>query len=95
MGIGREECMTEAYVYNKYEYWIPIINNLTHKEMAIIWRFAPDSHEIFSDSKIFSLFVKRFYSLGGFTLKISKEIGHTNIYDINKIIREARARVRV
>ena len=81
-----------VYVYDRYKYWLPIIDKLTHKELAIIWRFAPPEHEIFADSQLYLHFRKRLFKLGGITSEISKEIGWDDVYDIGKIIERARRR---
>jgi len=52
------------------------INNLSQYEMAKLWRFAPSGHPWFDSSKpYFAIFDKRFKELGGFTSKISKDLG--------------------
>jgi hypothetical protein len=52
------------------------INNLSHYQMAYLWRFAPAGH-IYFDSKapFYSIFKKRFFEdFGGMTPEISKEL---------------------
>lgn len=52
------------------------INNMSHIEMARLWRFAPSGHKYFDSSlPYFDIFNKRFKAFGGFTPKISKLIG--------------------
>ena len=52
------------------------INNMSHVEMARLWRFTPSGHPYFDNSKPFyAVFNRRFIELGGFTSTISKEIG--------------------
>jgi len=51
------------------------INNLSHREMARLWRYAPPGHPYFNTTKPFFFALrKRFEELGGFTPAISKEI---------------------
>lgn len=54
------------------------IENLSHYEMAWLWRFAPSGHPYF-DVKLplFEAFEARFESLGGMTPEVSKAIGWT------------------
>ena len=52
------------------------INNMSHTDMAKLWRFAPVGHPYFDDRLPYhKIFFDRFNELGGFTPKISKEIG--------------------
>lgn len=53
------------------------INNLTHLQMAKLWRFHPAGHPYFrSDCLVlFDHFNKRFQSYGGMTPHISKLLG--------------------
>ena len=52
------------------------INNMSRVEMAKLWRNAPSGHPYFDRSlPYFKVFEKRFQKLGGFSSKISKEIG--------------------
>lgn len=54
------------------------INNMSHLEMARMWRFSPPGHPYFDNSKpFFKVFKERFDKFGGFTVNISKEIGWT------------------
>ncbi len=50
------------------------IDNMTREEMASKWRFAPPGDPVFS-GEAGEYFQKRFSELGGFSAKISKEIG--------------------
>ncbi len=57
----------------KEEKEIEIINQMSQREMASLWRFAAIGHPYFDDTKpFFKIFVKRFNALGGFTPEISK-----------------------
>lgn len=52
------------------------INNMSHEEMARLWRFAPSGSIYFDRTKPFyKIFEKRFKELGGMTPEISKKIG--------------------
>jgi hypothetical protein len=52
------------------------IENMTHSEMASLWRFAPAGHPYFvRESQLYTAFKKRFDGFGGFTPAVSKEIG--------------------
>ena len=52
------------------------IHDISHVEMARLWRFAPSGHPYFDTSlPYFEVFKKRFDELGGFTPEISKQIG--------------------
>lgn len=56
--------------------WKDKIDNMSHAEMARLWRFAPIGHPVFSvELPLFEYFKERFISLGGMTPQISKEIG--------------------
>jgi len=56
------------------------INNMSHIEMARIWRFTPSGHFCFdSDLPYFEIFKKRFEDFGGMTPEIFKEIGWGDI----------------
>lgn len=55
---------------------LDIINNMTHFEMAQLWRFAPVGHPYFVTNSVLSkAFDKRFAEFGRFTPEISKLIG--------------------
>jgi hypothetical protein len=52
------------------------INQLTHVEMARLYRFSPLGHPWFDQYQPFyEVFIKRFKELGGMTPEISKKIG--------------------
>ena len=52
-----------------------IIDQMSHEEMARLWRFAPSGHPYFDRRlPLVEHFEKRFKKLGGFTPEISKEI---------------------
>jgi hypothetical protein len=52
------------------------IDNMSHLEMARLWRFTPSDSPYFDDRlPYFEIFEKRFKKLGGMTPEISKEIG--------------------
>lgn len=62
------------------------IDNMSHLEMARLWRFSPVGHIYFDRSKPFhAAFRKRFWDdFGGFTHGISKVLG----YPIQEVIDE-------
>ena len=52
------------------------IMNMSHMEMARLWRHAPSGHQYFNNtSPYWDIFDKRFKELGGMTPEISKTIG--------------------
>lgn len=52
------------------------INNMSHLEMARLWRFAPAEHTFFDeDLPYYNVFAARFEELGGMTPTLSKIIG--------------------
>ena len=52
------------------------INNLSHEEMARLWRFVPSGHTFFdADLPYYTVFAARFEELGGMTPTLSKVIG--------------------
>ncbi len=52
------------------------IDKLSRLKMATLYRFAPAGHPYFdSTNPVSDYFNKRFSELGGFSPKISKEIG--------------------
>ena len=52
------------------------IENMSHSEMSILWRFAPVGNPIFDRRyPLYDIFKKRFDDFGGFTPEISKDIG--------------------
>lgn len=55
---------------------IEIINQMSQREMASLWRQAPPGHPYFDKTKPYwEVFEKRFDELGGFTPAISKAVG--------------------
>lgn len=61
----------------KEEAIIEEINNMSHLEMAKLWRFVSPGHPYFDTTKpFFKIFEKRFWHhFGGFTPEISKTLG--------------------
>ena len=61
----------------KIQQEIEKINNMTHEEMARLWRFAPAGHPYFDSTKpFFKVFKKRLFEhFGGFNPQLSKKIG--------------------
>lgn len=58
------------------EEWKVKIDQMSHSEMASLWRFAPSGHPIFDNRyPLFNYFQKRFKDFGGMTTEISKQIG--------------------
>jgi len=65
-----EEQMTNAEMKE-----IENINQMSQRQMASLWRYAPSGHPYFDRTKpFFEVFEKRFNELGGFTPEISKSI---------------------
>ena len=59
-----------------FENEVEIINNMTRESMCNLWRFAPAGHKYFNrDNPLSDVFEKRFKELGGFSPRISKDIG--------------------
>ena len=56
---------------------INLINEMDHRSMCSMWRFAPSGHEYFDKTKPYhKIFRKRLFDhFGGFTPEISKSIG--------------------
>lgn len=54
---------------------VEAINQLSHLQLARLWRFAPPGYPYFSDPDLFEVFEARFTALGGMTPQISKMIG--------------------
>lgn len=54
--------------------WKEKIDNMTHSQMAAKYRFTEAGHPIFR-FPLFDYFMERFNKLGGFTPRISKQIG--------------------
>lgn len=49
---------------------------MPHRDMALLWRFAPVGHKYFDSSLPYHAeFMARFNSLGGMTSSVSKAIG--------------------
>jgi len=64
--------MTEEEIKKDKE----IIDKMTQREMASLWRFAPSGHSYFDSTlPLFDYFNARFKKLGDFTPEISKSIG--------------------
>ncbi len=64
--------MDEATVEERIE----LIKEMSHKEMADIWRNASVGHPFFDVTlPYYKVFEKRFRELGGMTTELSKEIG--------------------
>ena len=64
--------MTEA----ERKVWKERIENMSHLEMASLWRFSPVGHPIFNKNNgLFEVFEARFKKFGGMTVSISKKIG--------------------
>ena len=58
------------------EKYLKQIENMSHSEMASLWRFAPVGHPIFNRNyPLYNIFKIRFDSFGGFTPEVSKDIG--------------------
>jgi len=54
---------------------IDTINQMSQRDMASLWRYAPAGHPYFDKRKpYFDVFNKRFKELGGFTPSISKSL---------------------
>lgn len=52
------------------------INNMSHIEMAKLWRFSDCTHNYFNTDLPFSkIFEERFKKFGGMTPAISKRVG--------------------
>lgn len=65
----------EAQMTNPEKKEIEIINQMSQRDMASLWRHAPVGHPYFDRTKpFFEVFNKRFTELGGFTPEISKSI---------------------
>jgi len=56
--------------------WKQRIDQMSHEDMAALWRFAPAGHPVFrSDLPLFAYFEERFKTAGGMTPAVSKQIG--------------------
>ena len=52
------------------------INKMSQLEMATLWRHGSLGHPYFDITEpYYKIFKERFYSLGGFTPEISKQVG--------------------
>lgn len=52
------------------------INQLTHEEMARLWRFSPSGHPYFvMGSPLWEAFEKRWKEFGGMNPTLSKKLG--------------------
>jgi len=71
--MDEKKMLTEKEIQEAIEH----INNMTHIEMASMWRFAPSGHVYFDRQypTIFDAFKTRFDSFGGMTTEVSKEVG--------------------
>jgi hypothetical protein len=54
--------------------WLNKIDNMTHFEMAYLWRTAPCFPVFHSELPIFEHFDRRFRQFGGMTPDISKQV---------------------
>lgn len=69
MMAGRE------YSEDEIKMWEERLPNLTHFEMARLYRYAPMGHPLFNTSLgMYPRFEKKFAEYGGMTSSISKEI---------------------
>lgn len=60
----------------KFEEEIKKINNMSHEEIAKLWRFTPSGHPYFDCSlPYYEAVEKRFKKFGGMTTEVSKNIG--------------------
>lgn len=58
------------------EEWKQKIDNMSHTQMASMWRFTKAGHPVFDSTlPLFDYFKKRFDKFGGMTSKVSKLIG--------------------
>ena len=51
------------------------INAMSHRDMAIFWRFGKSDDPIIQDKELFKRFRTRFDEHGGMTSELSKDIG--------------------
>lgn len=72
---------TENWGYNmeltldQIQEWKDKIDNMSHLEMARMWRFSSVDHPVFSERySLFKYFDSRFKRLGGMTSKVSKAL---------------------
>lgn len=53
------------------------IENLSHYEMVVLWRFAKSGHWLFEEgSPEATVFSRRFEKFGGITPELSKKVGY-------------------
>lgn len=58
------------------EDWKKKIDEMSHRELATLYRFAPTGHPCFDGSlPLYKQFKDRFHSFGGMTTELSKSIG--------------------
>lgn len=56
--------------------WTEKIQNMSHLEMARLYRFAPAGHPIFDNTlPLYKIFMDRYIAFGGMTTELSKQIG--------------------
>ena len=68
--------MRETYTEEQIKVLEKSIDTMSHREMAVLWRFSPSGHPLFDIRlPLFEKFKKRFEELGGMTPEISKSIG--------------------
>ena len=61
---------------HELKFWKDKIDNMSHIEMARLYRSAPFGHPVFrNDLPLFEHFQERFKKLGGMTPEVSKAIG--------------------
>lgn len=51
------------------------VDNLSHEQMAKIYRFSPVGHDYFTNQEVASHFLTKFKNFGGMTSEMSKQIG--------------------
>ena len=67
--------MTREYSEDEIKMWEERLPNLTHFEMARLYRYAPTGHPLFNTKLgLYPRFEKQFKDFGGMTSSISKEI---------------------
>lgn len=61
-----------------------VIDNMSHEQMAYLYRFAPPGHKYFRrySSEESKYFLNRFYSLGGMTSEMSKRLGWAPLHSL-------------
>ena len=68
--------MSKILTEQETKEWEEKIDKMSHIEMARLWRFSPSGNPVFSSqNRLFVRFKKRFDSLGGMTVTISKALG--------------------